>query len=428
LNDPFGPVRDFESYLEDCRESENCVRDSRGIKSKTLLSDLKYFKNPAWSTNIDYMHSVLEGVIKRFFKAWFEDTVEKTIDDEYNYSLKPYITLINNRLMKIKPPSYIPVCARSITEYHHWRANEFLTFFIYYMLPVFNGFMRQVFYVNITKLVVALEYLLNREIKVNYIDQVKDILKHFVKEAQAIYPENIMLSGMHELLHLADCTKIFGPMNVMSCFPFEEVNRKILRIISGKDLIGDEFLYNFSILQSLTNYCNLSKNSKLAEYINKYNIIKTTNKKIIHEKGIKLGPVSYLNKDQIKVLLRIASNLDIVNAQVCYRLRIDGVLYTSVLNQSKRGDFSITTGVNHGIIQFFLIKDNNISIIAKKLSSLATTFFVKENPLIKSALTLCNLSDEYFIASVVKIKKIFYIQISEDLNFYSTFSISHLFL
>jgi hypothetical protein len=41
---------------------------------------------------------------------------------------------------------------------------------------------------------------------------------------------------------------------------------------------------------------------------------------------------------------------------------------------------------------------------------------------------LCNLSDEYFIASVVKIKKIFYIQISEDLNFYSTFSISHLFL
>lgn len=100
MNDPFGPVRDFESYLEDCRESENCVRDSRGIKSKTLLSDLKYFKNPAWSTNIDYMHSVLEGVIKRFFKAWFEDTVEKTIDDEYNYSLKPYITLINNRLKK----------------------------------------------------------------------------------------------------------------------------------------------------------------------------------------------------------------------------------------------------------------------------------------------------------------------------------------
>jgi hypothetical protein len=48
-----------------------------------------------------------------------------------------------------------------------------------------------------------------------------------------------MLSGMHKLLHLADCTKIFGPMNVMSCFPFEEVNRKILRIISGNDLIGD---------------------------------------------------------------------------------------------------------------------------------------------------------------------------------------------
>jgi hypothetical protein len=64
-----------------------------------------------------------------------------------------------------------------------------------------------------------------------------------------------MLSGMHELLHLADCTKHFGPMNVINCFPFEEVNRKILRIISGKDLIGDEFLYNLGILKYLTNYC-----------------------------------------------------------------------------------------------------------------------------------------------------------------------------
>ncbi len=112
-------MRDYESYLEDCRESDNCIRDSRGIKGKTSLSELKYFKNPVWSTNKDYMHSVLEGVIKRFFKAWFEDTVEKTIEDEYNYSLKPYITLISNRLLKIKPPSFIPVCLRSIMEYNH---------------------------------------------------------------------------------------------------------------------------------------------------------------------------------------------------------------------------------------------------------------------------------------------------------------------
>jgi hypothetical protein len=155
FNDPFGPARDLNSSLEDCCESDNCVRDSRGIKGKTSLSQLKYFNNPVWSTNIDYMHSVLEGAMKRFFKVWFEEKVDKTTDDD---SLRSYITLIYNRLMKIKPPSYIPVCPRSIAEYHHWRAN-FLAFFIYYMLLVFNGFMRHVFYINITKLVVAIEYV-----------------------------------------------------------------------------------------------------------------------------------------------------------------------------------------------------------------------------------------------------------------------------
>ena len=45
----------------------------------------------------------------------------------------------------------------------------------------------------------------------------------FVKEVNEIYPENIMLSGMHELLHLTDCALHFGLMNLSNCFQFEEV-------------------------------------------------------------------------------------------------------------------------------------------------------------------------------------------------------------
>ena len=71
---------------------------------------------------------------------------------------------------------------------------------------------------------------------------IKKILISFVKEAQDIYPGDIMVSGMHEILHLVDCTLEFGPLNCINSFQFEELNRKIIRLISGKDLIGDEFL------------------------------------------------------------------------------------------------------------------------------------------------------------------------------------------
>jgi hypothetical protein len=61
-----------------------------------------------------------------------------------------------------------------------------------------------------------------------------------------------MLSGMHELLHLVDCTLDFGPLNSISLFTFEELNRKGVRLIKGKDLIGEEFIKLLSTAQCLS--------------------------------------------------------------------------------------------------------------------------------------------------------------------------------
>ncbi len=64
------------------------------------------------------------------------------------------------------------------------------------MLPVLNGLIRH-FYINITKLVVALAYLFKSEMRLSYLDQDKDIMINFVKDVHYIYSENSMLRGMH---------------------------------------------------------------------------------------------------------------------------------------------------------------------------------------------------------------------------------------
>ena len=64
-----------------------------------------------------------------------------------------------------------------------------------------------------------------------------------------------MLSGMHEILHIVDCTINFGSINYVNCFPYDEINRKIVSLINGFDLVGVEFMMNFSILQSLKMFC-----------------------------------------------------------------------------------------------------------------------------------------------------------------------------
>jgi hypothetical protein len=49
----------------------------------------------------------MEGVVKRFFKLWFDDVVrEKHLDD---FSLRDHKTEIDKRLLNIRTPSFIPV-------------------------------------------------------------------------------------------------------------------------------------------------------------------------------------------------------------------------------------------------------------------------------------------------------------------------------
>jgi ribosomal protein L10 len=52
-----------------------------------------------------------------------------------------------------------------------------------------------------------MECLLHRKINRENLFIVKKILMSFVKEAQDIYPNDIMVSGMHEILHLVECLK-----------------------------------------------------------------------------------------------------------------------------------------------------------------------------------------------------------------------------
>jgi hypothetical protein len=213
------------------------------------------------------MHSVLEGVIKRLFKAWFEENHDPNLPYK---SLKNQMAEISIRFMKIRPPSFIPVVPRDLYSWRIWRAKEFLIFLIYYCLPVFNQIMEASYYEHLTQLVVCMEYLLAEKISRNGLDDINSMLSNFVEECPKFYGDSILLSGTHELLHLVKCTKEFGPINVVNSFQFEENNRGILKLIHGTDLVGDEFLKVFSVSQALHTFVdNFVQNQQLKNFIQK---------------------------------------------------------------------------------------------------------------------------------------------------------------
>jgi hypothetical protein len=245
--DPTGPKRTKQSYtscLNAIKEASQPKFSIQGIKGPCLLNSCKHY-HTTHSTNIDYMHSVLEGVAKSLFDFWFEKASPI-------YSLKEHTQEINIILAEIRPPSFVANPPRTIGSYKLWKANDFLSFFLFYALIIFEQFMSHDYYAHIKKLVISLEVLLSPKIKKSELDKIQCMLEEFVRDIGKLYDDTAYSSGTHELLHLVECTRKFGPLNLNNSFPFEELNRKVSSLIFGKDLMGEEFIKLFSGAQALS--------------------------------------------------------------------------------------------------------------------------------------------------------------------------------
>jgi hypothetical protein len=118
-SDPLGPSRTIESYKLDLEQAVASKKEVRGVNGKCCLSSLRYF-SPFESTNIDYMHSILYGVVKRLMDRWFSTEFKNE-----SYSLSDRLHEIDQQLLQIKPPRFIPYSPRSIKIYSQWTCRKF---------------------------------------------------------------------------------------------------------------------------------------------------------------------------------------------------------------------------------------------------------------------------------------------------------------
>jgi hypothetical protein len=54
-----------------------------------------------------------------------------------------------------------------------------------------------------------------------YLQFAQDLLNYFVKSFEVIYGKHLISHNVHGLLHLCQDYKLFGPLENVSCFPFE---------------------------------------------------------------------------------------------------------------------------------------------------------------------------------------------------------------
>ena len=383
------------------------------------------------------MHSICLGVIKRLFFFWFSSTLDK------KYCLKNRLEEINNKFINLKPPDYIKTIPRDLNKWSKWKAYEFLNFLLFYSLPVFHNIMNDEHYSNLIKFVVSLEILLGKNIPRNKLDSVRNLLREFVSEAEILYSKLVMYSGFHELLHLVDLTIEIGPLNAISCFTFEELNRKFIRLIKGFNLIGEEFCKLFTITKILVlislNYKFSSQN--LHEFYNKHCIFRTSNRKNICfiYKEPKLS--FKLNKDNLDLDLfyKIVSKANfefresikniISNIELFERYKFNKKKFTTINISGRFDNSNLFHSLNneYGRILYIIRHETKVYFICQRINFLYMPYFDTSNREINSKCFLCDVSDEYFTCNPINASKVFLMQLSENLSFLNFFKSSHLF-
>ena len=411
--------------------------DSRGVMTESIFSYLKLY-HPTVNTNIDYMHSVLYGVVKKLFFYWFEKTEKKELGKKkLNFSLKDQMEVISEKLLRVRPPGYIQSYPRPLSTWNLWRCHEYLSFILFYALIVFKDTMTKDYYENLVNLVIPLEILLSSSIRRDALDSVDKMLNDFVRDLSKLYGEDIMVSGFHELLHLVNCTKQFGPFNSTNCFQFEELNRKVVQLIKGRSLIGEEFYKLFTVAQSLSTFTNNIQfsNPLIAKFVSQYSIIKSSNKKKTVENDFHNISVSckikYLINPVFSELLNKYNKTNLIAIPTVKRLYNNNILYTDESNESKFCDNFIKDKSNNNYGSIVLIiydsETKKALFLIQKYVYLYHTFFNPKYLDVKSRTICCTKSPDYFISSIDDIEKCFFYRSETGLCYASAFKINHLF-
>lgn len=429
-----GAKRTPLSYINNVNLAIETKSIVKGVKGVCLLSKLKHF-NPFHCTIIDIMHSVFLGVVKNLFYYFFEAPANNP------FSLKNKISILNKKLSIIRPPNFIQQAPRKLDEYKKWRSHEFMNFILFFAIPLLKDEMDEIYYQHILLLIISLECLLGKKILKSKLTLVNDMLKLFVRDAQDLYDIHFLSSGVHELLHLVQSTLESGNLYVISCYPYEELNRKITRFIKGQDLVGDEFIKlwcsskNFS-LHVKKNFSSESNNSFVL-FLKKYFSIRSSNIKNPTDLNfvLKLGKsIKYTIEEKNfyfdKFKHKIDFSIDVSKLTFFERFYFNNLLYTIIDLNTKFCNSVILFQNQVGLICHIIQVESEIYLICKKLIPLNVPI-QNLNFTLQSSFSYFTFSQTVFYVhygSLRDIKKLFLYNLNENnLCLISKYTSNHLF-
>ena len=139
---------------------------------------------------------------------------------------------IDKYLKNVKPPYLIHRLPRRIeNHYGHWKAPELRAWLLFYSLPILKAYLPRTYLEHYSCLEESIYLLLGDAISTADLDRAESLLTVFIKHFGTCYGKETVGMNVHNLGHLVDGVRQWGPLWAYSCFGFKSFNGEILKSV-----------------------------------------------------------------------------------------------------------------------------------------------------------------------------------------------------
>ncbi|KAJ8678108.1 hypothetical protein QAD02_013895 [Eretmocerus hayati] len=187
----------------------------KGVAERTPLIDLKTF-DVIKGFVPDYMHCILAAVAKDITGLLVDNSQKK---------------IINTLLKTIKTPHQVIRLTRGFSD--KWKMREWENWLLYYGLSILPVIIEDHMVEYWALLVDATYILLQDDISLHELNKAHNKLIEFMVLTGKYFGKSAMTSNVHQLSHICDGVRNWGPLWAHSCFPFGAGNHTLLKAIKS---------------------------------------------------------------------------------------------------------------------------------------------------------------------------------------------------
>ena len=183
------------------------------------------------TSTLDYMHLVCLGVVRRLTLAWLKGPLNCRLPAKSVCDISR--KLVDFRLYM---PSEFCRRPRALSDIDRFKATEFRQLLLYTGVVAFRGILSDELYGHFMLLSCAIYCCLSPQLCYRYCAYANDLLVSFVQYAEKVYGSEFLVYNVHSLIHITDDVHNFGPLDSVSCFPFENYLRLLKKSVRSSFL------------------------------------------------------------------------------------------------------------------------------------------------------------------------------------------------